>query len=53
MRNNLTTGVDGVNSIEEYVKLLQNEVDFHNTVNLLTMYQPEEKKVTLVAEYSV
>jgi len=32
-----------IDTIEKYVQLLQDEVDFHTTVNLLTMYQPEEK----------
>lgn len=42
-----------VDTMEKYVQILQDEIDFHNTVNLLTMYQPEEERLTLVAKYSV
>ena len=36
-----------INSLEKYVQLLQNEIDFHNTVNLLTMYEPEEDAASI------
>lgn len=39
-----------VNTMEKYVQILQDEVDFHTTVNLLNMYQPQvDKRV----EYAV
>jgi len=29
-----------IDTVEKYVTMLQEEIDFHTTVNLLTMYQP-------------
>jgi len=33
-----------INTIEQYVKVLQEEIDFHNTVNLLTSYEPQREE---------
>jgi len=38
LRNRL--GDSDINTIEGYLQVLQEELDFHNTVNLLTTYEP-------------
>jgi len=42
IKQRMMADIDDSDSIADYVKLLEDEVDFHRTVNLLTAYQQVE-----------
>jgi len=45
MRDKLSYGHPAdINTMEEYVSVLQEEINFHTTVNLLAMYEPQLEK---------
>lgn len=41
IKRQFSTLLEGVDSIEEYVELLQDELAFHRTVNILTTISPK------------